>query len=607
MAMKRNPPQVPVATSCLFATWFSAICLAASLIIISASAAASPPSTEKLSAAEKWVVAQVTAGKTADLSKQFPEEKDRKLSTQFLQSLLTGAPLHRHGVRINWAIIDEPIELENAQIPSEVRLLDCRFNARVTFISARFAGNVSFRESTFEADATFSSMKVSNSAYFIDAAFKGPVTFDRADIEGNLVAQSAKFPSLMTFFNDVKVGGQALFDGAVFKGGVIFRGANIASNFEAAGAKFESKRNVTIFDNMKVGGYASFRGAEFQGRMVFMGADIAGNLDAERTLFQNEQQQTYFNGMKVRGNALFNGAIFKGPVTFNRADIAGDLEVQATFQKGAAFNGTKVGGNAVFIARFEGPVTFNGADIAGDFQANGGKFQNANFRGMKVRGDASINAAVFEGPVDLRYAEFGSLDVSGASWPQEPSQLLVEGMSYQTILAQEPKSHKRLVDLADHSAYTADMYRNLEEFFLRKGYRGDADEAFIAGKVRERKEYFLSGDWFRWLRSWMLYLLADYGRHPWQAGIPCAVLIGLGCILFSPKKMEPQNPNETPRVYSRFWYSLNLFLPVVDLQAGKVWKPKADQTFLRNYMRVHILLGWILIPLVLAAVTGLIK
>jgi hypothetical protein len=59
--------------------------------------------------------------------------------------------------------------------------------------------------------------------------------------------------------------------------------------------------------------------------------------------------------------------------------------------------------------------------------------------------------------------------------------------------------------------------------------------------------------------------------------------------------------------WNRFWYSLGLFLPFVDLQADKVWKPKADQTFLRNYMRVHILLGWILIPLVLAALTGLIK
>ena len=105
----------------------------------------------------------------------------------------------------------------------------------------------------------------------------------------------------------------------------------------------------------------------------------------------------------------------------------------------------------------------------------------------------------------------------------------------------------------------------------------------------------------------MLYLLVGYGRRPWQAVVPCAVLIALGCILFSPNKMEPQNPEETPRVYSRFWYSLGLFLPFVDLQANKVWKPKADQTFLRNYMQVHVLLGWVLIPIVLAALTGLIK
>src|SRR5215475_12625221 len=104
----------------------------------------------------------------------------------------------------------------------------------------------------------------------------------------------------------------------------------------------------------------------------------------------------------------------------------------------------------------------------------------------------------------------------------------------------------------------------------------------------------------------MLYLLVGYGRQPWRPVISCAVVIALGCVLFSPKKMEPQKPEHTPR-YSRFWYSFNLFVPVVDLQAGKVFNPKADQTLLRNYMRVHILLGWILVPLVLAALTGLIK
>src|SRR5439155_7825133 len=182
----------------------------------------------------------------------------------------------------------------------------------------------------------------------------------------------------------------------------------------------------------------------------------------------------------------------------------------------------------------------------------------------------------------------------------------IQGMSYKYVRAapEEPESHKLLLNLADQPAYSADVYSRLEEFFVRQGYRSDADKAFIAGKRRERKEKLHGLDW---LGSYLLDGLVGYGRHPWQAGIPCAVFIALGCVLFSPKKMEPQKPEDVARVYSRFWYSLGLFLPFVDLQADKVWKPKADQTFLRNYMRAHIMLGWILVPLVLAALTGLIK
>jgi len=413
---------------------FLCICLAA-FLGPTASSAVAKTGAGKLNPAEKWVVAQVTAGEIADLSKQFPEEKYRKLSAHFLEGLLTGTlpgvKLHRHGVRIIGATIDEPIDLENAQIPCEVWLEHCQFNASATFNGASFAGTISFENSAFKAEANFESMKVGGTAFFQNAVFDGPVNFV---------------------------------------------GANIASNFQANGVQF-----------------------------------------------QNMEQRANFNSMKVGGAALFNDA-------------------------------------------------------------------------------------VFEGSVDLRNADFAWLDLSSPFWPKDAAQFSMQGMSYKYIRAgplyDEPESHKALLTLADQSVYTADVYSNLEEFFLRQGYRDDADRAFIAGKRRERKENLHD---LGWLGSWLLDWLVGYGRRPWQAGIPCAVLVALGCVLFSPKKMEPQKPEDTPRVYSRFWYSLGLFLPFVDLQADKVWKPKADQTFLRNYMRVHIMLGWILVPLVLAALTGLIK
>ena len=142
--MKLKAPHPVAATARSPVNWFLGICLAAFLTIISASAAAdAQTSAEGLNPSEKWVAAQVRAGEIADLSTQFPEKKNRQLSAHFLENLLTGTlpgvKLHRHGVRIIGAIIDEPIDLENAQIPYEVWLVSCRFSSRASFANASFA------------------------------------------------------------------------------------------------------------------------------------------------------------------------------------------------------------------------------------------------------------------------------------------------------------------------------------------------------------------------------------------------------------------------------------------------------------------------------------
>jgi hypothetical protein len=740
--------------------WLLAFVLAACIGM----AAEPQTAPREFTAAERWVVAQVNAGEIADLSKQFPDkEKDkRKLSAHFLEQLLTGAlpgiKLHRHGVRIIGATIDEPVDLENAQIPCEVWLEHCQFNASANFNGANSQGTVSFENSAFKADAGFNSMKAGR-AVFNDAVFEGPVDFVAADIAGNfegngarfqnkektadfgsmkvgsyasiksavfegsadfgsadiasnLEAQGARFQNKekIASFSSMKVGGDASFNDAVFEGpvrfiladiagnfsgrdarfqnkenganfsslkvrgyafflsGAVFEGpadfasANIASIFAAPGAKFQNKEKQANFGGMKVGGYAFFNDAVFEGPVnfvlaeittalsaseakfqnketeanfssmkvggralfnnaVFEGpvnfvlAEIAGTFNANAAKFHNKEGEANFNSMKIRGDAFFKNAAFEGPVNFVSADVASNLEAQGVkFQnkeKEASFGGMKVGGYVVFNdAVFDGPVNFGLADVTGNFAVGNAKFKNkekdASFGAMKLGGRAFFNDAVFEGPVNFNYADFAWLDLSKTVLPKIAAKFHMQGMSYKYIRAasNEPESHRALLKLADQSAYSADVYNHLEEFFLRQGYRDDADRAFIMGKRRERKEN-LHG--LSWVGSYLLDWLVGYGRRPWQAGIPCAALVALGCVLFSPKKMEPQKPDDTPRVYSRFWYSLGLFLPFVDLQADKVWKPKSDQTFLRNYMRVHVLLGWILVPLVLAALTGLIK
>jgi uncharacterized protein YjbI with pentapeptide repeats len=647
---------------------FLGICVAAFLVVY-VSRAVAKTGAGGLNPAEEWVVARVRAGEIADLSKQFPDkEKDkRNLTAHFLEELLMGAlpgvKPHRNGVRIVGAIIDEQIDLTNAQIPCEVWLKHCQFNKNATFNSANFAGNVSFENSAFKADARFSGMKVRGDAFFIGAVFEGPVDFLKADIASTFAANEAKFQNKKkgASFSDMKVGGDAFFNDAVFEGPVSFFLADIAGSFLMGKAKFQSKEKDASFSDMKVGGNAFFKDAVFEGPVNFSGAEIASSFTTDYAQFQNKEKDASFNSMKVRGNAFFNFAVFEGPVNFSGADIAGSFgaafakfqnkEKGASFiamkggyafftgavfegpanfsgadiagsftadaaqfqnkEKDASFNSMKVRGYADFIgAVFEGPVNFIGADIAGNFGANLAKFQNKEKGisfGMKVRGYAFFIGAVFEGPVDFGYSDFAWLNLSSVSWPKVAARFHMRGMSYKYIRAvqeNEPQSHKALLKLADQSGYSADVYGNLEKFFLSQGYRGDADRAFIAGKRRERKEY-LRG--LPWLGSWLLDGLVGYGRRPWKAGIPCVFFVALGCVLFSPKKMEPQKPEDTPRVYNRFWYSLDLFLPVLDLQADDVWKPKTNERFLRHYVRLHVMLGWILIPLVLAALTGLIK
>jgi hypothetical protein len=178
-------------------------------------------------------------------------------------------------------------------------------------------------------------------------------------------------------------------------------------------------------------------------------------------------------------------------------------------------------------------------------------------------------------------------------------------MIYKSIVVSKDgrESRQALLELAGQSSYSADVYGSLDAFFRRGGYRQDADNAFIAGRNRQREH--LHG--LRRVFEWLYDVFIGYGRAPWRMVIPWAALVGVGCVLFSPRKMTLQRSNDAPRVYNRFWYSFDLALPVVKLDAADVWTPNPEERFLRNYTRVHTVLGWIVVPLLVASVTGLLK
>ena len=180
-------------------------------------------------------------------------------------------------------------------------------------------------------------------------------------------------------------------------------------------------------------------------------------------------------------------------------------------------------------------------------------------------------------------------------------------MTYKHINAgTEKDTWQELLAWVDGSKYSGQPYVQLEEFFRAAGYPERADTVFIARKQRERSEA-LEGLTAWW---WNLFLdkFVGYGLKPERVLVLSVLVVLLGALPFRRREyMEPQKREYASRLYNPFWYSLDLFLPFVDLRMAKVWMPMQDRRFARQYARVQTTLGWILIPIGLVAIMGIIQ
>jgi hypothetical protein len=73
--------------------------------------------------------------------------------------------------------------------------------------------------------------------------------------------------------------------------------------------------------------------------------------------------------------------------------------------------------------------------------------------------------------------------------------------------------------------------------------------------------------------------------------------------------MIPADPRTPPGAlpYNSFWFSLDLFLPVLGLWVKEKWEPKPEKKWLWAYACAHKVVGWILVPVGLAAFAGIVK
>jgi hypothetical protein len=437
-----------------------------------------------LTAAEKFVLEQVTAGKSADLKSQIGDETNSVLRGAFLEALLTqhGTNVHRNGVSIEHALVLDAIDLRNAAVHYEVSLVECRFDAEVNFSKSLFENSLSLAGSTFQRSVNLSGMKIGRAATFDQASFGAEVNAAQTEVSGVLSAREAHFNSR------------------------------------------------------------------------------TGAVD--------------FTSLKVAGDAFFTRTTFAGPVTFQYAHIAENW-------------------------RFDQSAFTNAAALV-------------NFEAVKVGATTSFVDGRFAGYVSFKDARFAALDFSKVNWPVthlDHAWLWLNGMTYQRISAGPEKEswqnlHSLVQRTAHKSAYSADIYASLDDYYRRLGYPRQANLFFRAQKQREREEV-LTG--LGWAWSFFLDWFVGYGRSPQRAIFWSVAIVGIGCLVFRPERMEPQKSEYSARKYSAFWYSMDVYLPVIKLHDAEIWKPKEECVLAHVWRRIHTVLGWALIPIALAAWTGMLS
>jgi hypothetical protein len=340
-------------------------------------------------------------------------------------------------------------------------------------------------------------------------------------------------------------------------------------------------------------------------------------------------------------------------VSLFRTEIEGNLDCSASRLTGdpplaaalATINGDVVLHDGVETA---GVIDLRLAKIGQSLSVNHARFIGHGENGLNAE-RAAIGGTLYwvdvtktaRTELDLSNAHAASLWDDEKSWPA-PGNLYLDGFVYQDFAGGPADELTRLrwLQLQPLALQAQPQpYRQLAQALRADGREGGAVQVEMA------REDALTRYGGMTLATWLwreaLRITIGYGYRPlramwWILGFVLlgAVLFkwGYGAGLIAPTEESAYHafigsgapPHHYPP-FSSLVYSLENFLPVVDLHQGTYWRPNphhhpinrgrkvrwADNTLtarlLRCYLWIHILAGWTITPLLFAGLAGLLR
>jgi hypothetical protein len=311
---------------------------------------------------------------------------------------------------------------------------------------------------------------------------------------------------------------------------------------------------------------------------------------------------------------------------------------------GVALGGNPMGFGGDFTA--DGIVSFADARVGSIFLVEGARFQGkaTERHGFSATGLLVPGAFIWQNVtlengamVDISGAHLGVLLDDEKSWPA-PGRLQVDALTYDTLggfSAFDPQwsspadASARLRWLGLQNGFHSQPYRQLAQVLRKNGDEAGATDVLIA--LQDAR--FSNSNWLG--RAWAQFLkiTIGYGHKPLRTILWSLAVILMGWLIVTlgaragvMRATWPDSPPASEVIaYEKLHpllYSLDVFLPFVNLHQEHYWWPDAERSgdfaifgaklrisgaFLRYYLWSQVIAGWLLSAIFVAGVTGLMR
>jgi len=313
-----------------------------------------------------------------------------------------------------------------------------------------------------------------------------------------------------------------------------------------------------------------------------------------------------FDSLRVGRAILLKGTTFLDRANFSYCKVASTFKCEAcTFSKDFVMESAEV----------DDCFEISGTSFDGAFDAMDSRFgrvmffpnkasTNCVFENTNIFGDLIfVGDGLAGAELNLKGGRIaGVMDIQRLG--KFPSKLDLFGIRADRFYA---ASSNQLFSFIGLAPLSPDVYKQVESSYRNSGHEDMADEAYITLRDKERDQKGIAG----W-SDWILWILVRYGRQPWRVFLWGAMVVLVGGLVFHPKLMRPTDDRLPPPPFNRFWYSLDVFAPVIQLGPDHEWQPRHDirgygGSFVWHWIRIQRFLGWLLVPIGIAAISGLLK